>query len=52
MHKQPIYKSAPAYVNGVSEYFFKVGLCVPSGPCVTEDQVKFIVETIKDAILA
>ena len=30
MHKQPCYKDAPAYVNGVSEYFFKVGLCVPS----------------------
>ena len=51
MHKQPVYKNAPAYVNGVAEYFFKVGLCVPSGPCVSEEQVKFIVETIKDAII-
>lgn len=51
MHKQPVYKNAPAYVNGVSEYFFKVGLCVPSGPCVTEEQVRYIVETIKSAIV-
>lgn len=51
MHKQPVYKNAPAYVNGVAEYFFKVGLCVPSGPCVTEGQVKYIVETIKSAIV-
>jgi len=51
MHKQPCYKDAPAYVNGVSEYFFKVGLCVPSGPCVTEEQVRYIVETIKNAII-
>ena len=51
MHKQPVYKNAPAYVNGVAEYFFKVGLCVPSGPCVSEEQVKFIVDTIKDAII-
>ena len=51
MHKQPVYKNAPAYVNGVAEYFFKVGLCVPSGPCVSEEQVKYIVETIKDAII-
>ena len=52
MHKQPVYKNAPAYVNGVAEYFFKVGLCVPSGPCVTEEQVKFIVDTIKKAIIS
>ena len=51
MHKQPVYRNAPAYVNGVAEYFFKVGLCVPSGPCVTEEQVRFIVDTIKDAII-
>ena len=51
MHKQPVYKNAPAYVNGVSEYFFKVGLCVPSGPCVSEEQVRYIVDTIKNAIV-
>ena len=51
MHKQPVYKNAPAYVNGVSEHFFKVGLCVPSGPCVTEDQVRYIVDSIKNAIV-
>ena len=50
MHKQPVYKNAPAYVNGVSEYFFKVGLCVPSGPCVSEEQVHYIVDCIKEAI--
>ncbi len=27
MHKQPVYKNAPAYVNGVSEAVFKVGMC-------------------------
>ena len=50
MHKQPVYKNAPAYVNGVSEELFKVGMCVPSGPCVSEDEVRYIVQTIKDAI--
>jgi dTDP-4-amino-4,6-dideoxygalactose transaminase len=50
MHKQPVYASAPAYVNGVSEALFKVGLCLPSGPCVSDDDVKYIVETIKLAI--
>lgn len=50
MHKQPVYKNAPAYVNGVSEALFKVGMCVPSGPCVCEEEVRYIVDTIKNAI--
>ena len=51
MHKQPVYKNAPAYVNGVSESIFKVGLCLPSGPCVTDDDVRYIVETIKSSLV-
>ena len=51
MHKQPVYKNAPAYVNGVSEALFKVGLCLPSGPYVTEDDARFIVEAIKELIV-
>ena len=47
MHKQPCYKDAPAYVNGVSEAIFKVGMCLPAGPYVKDDDVKYIVETIK-----
>ena len=49
MHKQPVYKSAPAYVNGVSESLFKIGMCLPSGPCVTDDDVKYIVDVIKES---
>ncbi len=51
MHKQPCYKDAPAYLNGVSEAMFKVGMCLPAGPYVSEDDVKYIVDTIKSAIL-
>ena len=51
MHKQPVYKNAPAYVNGVSEAIFKVGMCLPAGPYVTDEDVRYIVETIKSAIL-
>jgi len=50
MHKQPVYASAPAYVNGVSEALFKVGMCLPAGPYVSDEDVKYIVETIKSAI--
>ncbi|MBR3699803.1 MAG: aminotransferase class I/II-fold pyridoxal phosphate-dependent enzyme [Bacteroidales bacterium] len=51
MHKQPVYKNAPAYVNGVSEALFKVGMCLPAGPYVSDEDVKYIVETIKSAIV-
>ena len=51
MHKQPVYKNAPAYVNGVSEALFKVGMCLPAGPYVTDDDVRYIVDTIKAAIV-
>ena len=51
MHKQPVYASAPAYVNGVSEAIFKVGMCLPAGPYVTDEDVKYIVECIKEAIV-
>ena len=51
MHKQPVYKDAPAYVNGVSESLFKIGLCLPSGPCVTDEDVRYIVDCIKEAIV-
>ncbi len=51
MHKQPVYKNAPAYVNGVSEAIFKVGMCLPAGPYVSDDDVKYIVDTIKANII-
>lgn len=51
MHKQPVYKNAPAYLNGVSEDLFKVGMCLPAGPYVTDDDVHFIVEAIKSLIV-
>lgn len=51
MHKQPCYKDVPAYVNGVSEGLFKIGMCLPAGPYVSDDDVKYIVDTIKENII-
>ena len=50
MHKQPVYRNNPAYTNGVSESLFKVGICLPAGPWVTDDHVRYIVDEIKKAI--
>lgn len=51
MHKQPVYADAVVYTNGVEEEIFKVGFCLPAGPWVTDEDVKYIVEKIKEAIL-
>ena len=44
-------ESSIAYINGVSEALFKVGMCLPAGPYVTDDDVRYIVDTIKANIL-
>ena len=50
MHRQPVYHDAPAYVNGVSEDLFHRGLCLPSGPMVSDADVDRIIATILSAI--
>ena len=39
-----------AYTRGVEEEIFKVGMCLPAGPYVSDDDVRYIVECIKEAI--
>lgn len=51
MHTQPVYRNAPRYTNGVSESLFKVGICLPAGPWVTDAHVRYIVDQITAAIL-
>lgn len=51
MHCQPVYRNNPAYVNGVSVALFKRGLCLPSGPCVTDEEVRYIVKSIREAMV-
>ena len=64
MHKQPVYCTGAvevtpgiwegprmyAYTNGVSEALFKEGFCLPAGPYVSDDDVRYIVDCIKEAI--
>jgi len=51
MHKQPVYQGLPVYTNGVEEEIFKKGFCLPAGPWVTDEDVRYIVDTIKEAIV-
>ena len=52
MHCQPVYRDCVAYVNGVSESIFKVGMCLPAGPYVTDEDVAYIVAKIKENIIS
>ena len=51
MHKQPVYAGAAVYTKGIEEELFKVGFCLPAGPYVTDEDVRYIVESIKEAIV-
>ena len=54
MHKQPVFQTSVksvAYVNGVSESIFRCGLCLPSGPMVSDEDVERIINTIMNCIL-
>ena len=50
LHLHPVFAGYPSYVNGVSESIFRVGMCLPAGPYVSDEDVKYIVDTIKNAI--
>ena len=50
MHTQPIYKDAPFYGKGVSSRIFPKGLCLPSGPYVTDEDAKRVIEEIKNCL--
>ena len=50
MHKQPVYATNAVYTNGVEVELFKVGFCLPAGPYVTDEDVRYIVDCIKEAM--
>jgi dTDP-4-amino-4,6-dideoxygalactose transaminase len=51
MHKQPVYAGREVYTNGVEEDIFKIGMCLPAGPYVSDEDVKYIVDCIREAIV-
>jgi pyridoxal phosphate-dependent aminotransferase EpsN len=46
MHLQPVFKDAPAYINGVSEGLFEKGICLPSGSAMTVEQQDLVIASI------
>ena len=48
MHLQPVFKDAPFYGNGTSERLFEIGLCLPSGPMLTDQDIERVAKVISD----
>jgi dTDP-4-amino-4,6-dideoxygalactose transaminase len=46
MHLQPVFANVPTYVNGVSEALFNDGLCLPSGPMCTDEDIQRVAKVI------
>ncbi|MCQ4873468.1 DegT/DnrJ/EryC1/StrS family aminotransferase [Butyricimonas paravirosa] len=50
MHLQPVFKNAPFYGNGTSERLFEVGLCLPSGPTLVNEDIERVVQVVKELV--
>ena len=46
MHLQPVFKDAPFYGHGTSERLFEIGLCLPSGPTLTDEDIERVTKVI------
>ena len=47
MHLQPVFKGCRVYGGDVSEELFRLGLCLPSGTAMTENELDRVVEAIR-----
>lgn len=50
MHQQPVYQQVRSYLNGISDQFFKTGLCLPSGHETGGDQQEKVIKFIKKSL--
>ena len=48
MHMQPVFRDAPYYGGTVSENLFDQGLCLPSGPLLTHEDLERVIEIVRD----
>lgn len=51
MHMQPIYKDAPYYGGDCCERLFYMGLCLPSGSSLKQEELQYIVDVLKGYLL-
>jgi len=46
MHLQPLYKDVPMFDNQLSAHLFSTGLCLPSGPLLTDELLNKVLEVL------
>jgi dTDP-4-amino-4,6-dideoxygalactose transaminase len=51
LHQQPVFKSCKAYINGVSDYLFENGLCLPSGSNMNDEVIAKVIKEIRIQLL-
>lgn len=51
MHLQPVFADCSYYGEGVSERLFDIGLCLPSGSNLTEDDLDRVIAVIKETLI-
>ncbi len=47
MHLQPVFADCPFYGDGTSERLFEIGLCLPSGPTLTKEDIERVAAVVK-----
>jgi dTDP-4-amino-4,6-dideoxygalactose transaminase len=47
MHLQPAFEGHPYFGGNTAESIFKNGLCLPSGSSMTDNELEFVIETVK-----
>lgn len=50
MHLQPVFEEAPYYGQGVSDWLFKHGLCLPSGSNLKQEELERVVSCIQKVV--
>ena len=42
-----MFKEAPFYGDGTSDRLFEIGLCLPSGPTLTDQDIERVAKVVK-----
>jgi len=50
MHQQPVFKESESHLTGIADRIFKEGLCLPSGPTLTDANVDVVCGVICDVL--
>ncbi len=50
MHMQPVYEDCPYYGDKVSDRLFALGLCLPSGSSLSDDEVRVVIKALAESV--